>query len=308
MKILLAEDSKIYQHLIGSYLTEWGFELQLARDGTEAWRLLQEPNAPMLALLDWVLPGIDGIDLCRNIRKRATDERYVYTVLLTGKSDKKDLVRAMEAGADDYLAKPFDAEELRARLLAGKRILDLHKELVSTRDSLRVAATHDFLTNLWNRAEIVGFLERELVRGRRERRPVGVALLDVDHFKLVNDSLGHRAGDTVLKELAARLRSQLRAYDAVGRYGGEEFLVILPGCNLEVALARADKIRRFVAKDPMVTDLGKRSVTVSIGVTVAEPGASDVAALLNSADVALYRAKNNGRNRVDNSLVAASHA
>jgi PleD family two-component response regulator len=124
----------------------------------------------MVALLDWVLPGIDGIEVCRNVRERGTTERYVYTILLTGKTDKNDLVRAMEAGADDYLVKPFDPPELRARLLAGKRILDLHDELASAQESLRFAAMHDFLTRLWNRAEIVSFLERELVRAKREKK------------------------------------------------------------------------------------------------------------------------------------------
>jgi two-component system, cell cycle response regulator len=189
MKILLAEDSRVYQHLIGGHLREWGFDVDLVRDGTQAWKRLKEPDAPILALLDWVLPGLDGIEVCRNIRKRSINERYIYTILLTGKSDKKDLVLAMEAGADDYLVKPFDARELRARLLAGKRILDLHDKLISAQESLRFAATHDFLTDLWNRAEIVSFLERELLRAIREKKPVGIVLLDVDHFKSINDSL-----------------------------------------------------------------------------------------------------------------------
>jgi two-component system cell cycle response regulator len=306
MRILLAEDSPVYQHLIGGHLKEWGFDFELARDGAQAWKLLREPDAPMLALLDWVLPGLDGIEVCRNIRARGKAERYIYTVLLTGKSDKKDLIKAMEAGADDYLVKPFDPPELRARLLAGKRILDLHDELASAQESLRFAAMHDFLTRLWNRAEIVSFLERELVRGKREKKPVGIVLLDVDHFKSINDSFGHRSGDVVLKELAQRLRSQLRGYDGVGRYGGEEFLLVLPGCDLAGALARTDEIRRTIAKVPFVPDLAKVSITVSMGVTIAHCGAGDPTMLLHDADVALYRAKNNGRDRVEHSIVSAS--
>jgi two-component system, cell cycle response regulator len=304
MKILLAEDSPVYQHLIGGYLTEWGFDFELARDGAQAWKMLREPNAPMLALLDWVLPGIDGIEVCRNVRERGTTERYVYTILLTGKTDKNDLVRAMEAGADDYLVKPFDPPELRARLLAGKRILDLHDELASAQESLRFAAMHDFLTRLWNRAEIVSFLERELVRAKREKKPVGIVLLDVDHFKSINDSLGHRTGDLVLKELAQRLRSQLRGYDGVGRYGGEEFLLVLPGCDLGGALARTAEIQRSVAAAPFAPDLVKVSITVSMGVTIAHRGAVASATLLHDADLALYRAKNSGRNRIEHSSVS----
>jgi two-component system cell cycle response regulator len=304
MKILLAEDSRLYQHLIGGYLREWGFDVELVQDGTEAWKRLKEPDAPILALLDWVLPGLDGIEVCRNIRQRSTNERYIYTVLLTGKSDKQDLVFAMEAGADDYLVKPFDARELRARLLAGKRILDLHGELIAAQESLRFAAMHDFLTRLWNRAEIVSFLERELVRAIREKKSVGIVLLDVDHFKSINDSLGHRSGDIVLKELAQRLRSQLRAYDGVGRYGGEEFLLVLPGCDLEGALARTAAIQRSVAATPFMPELAKVSITVSMGVTIAHGGAGDSATLLHDADLALYRAKNTGRDRVECSSVS----
>jgi two-component system, cell cycle response regulator len=308
MKILLAEDSVLYQRLIGGYLNQWGFDLELAQDGAQAWKLLQQPDGPMLALLDWVLPGMDGIELCQHIRRGGVNQRYIYTVLLTAKTAKKDLLRAMEAGADDFLVKPFDAPELRARLLAGKRILELHNELVSAQESLRFAATHDFLTRLWNRAEIVSFLERELVRARREKKPVGIVLLDVDHFKSVNDSLGHRTGDIVLKELAHRLRSQLRAYDGVGRYGGEEFLLVLPGCDLEGALARTGDIRSAVARDPFMSDVANTAITVSMGVTIAPCGAGDFAALLHNADVALYRAKNNGRNCVEYSLTSSSIA
>src|SRR5580658_1845910 len=303
-RILLAEDSRVYQHLISDYLREWGFDVELAQDGAGAWKRLEEPNAPMLALLDWVLPGLDGIEVCRNLRKRSINERYVYTVLLTGKSDKKDLVLAMEAGADDYLVKPFDAQELRARLLAGKRILDVHLELVLAQESLRFAAMHDFLTRLWNRAEIVSFLERELLRAMREKKPMGIVLLDVDRFKSINDSLGHRSRDIVLKELARRLRSQLRGYDGVGRYGGEEFLLVLPGCDLGCALARTAEIQRSVADAPFELDPTQVSITLSMGVTISHCGAGDSATLLHDADLALYRAKNSGRDRIEYSSVS----
>jgi two-component system, cell cycle response regulator len=299
MRILLAEDSRVYQRLIAGYLKQWGFSLELAGDGTEAWKLLGRSDAPVLALLDWVLPGMNGIDLCRNIRSLCTNDRYVYTVLLTGKTEKQDLVRAMEAGADDYLVKPFIAEELRARLFAGKRILELHQKLLSAQQSLHFAATHDFLTSLWNRAEIMDFLHREMERGRREGKPVGVVLLDIDHFKSINDSLGHGAGDQVLKELARRIRAQLRSYDGLGRYGGEEFLLVLPGCDLETTIRRLDVIRHSIAEPPFLTDRGTTLVTVSMGATVSD-GSEDgnCESLLQEADVALYRAKQGGRNCV----------
>jgi len=305
MKILLAEDSLVYQHLIGGYLKEWGFDLQIAKDGAAAWELLQAPDAPRLALLDWVLPKIEGIELCRRIRKAQAQSDYTYIVLLTGKEGKADLVEGMRSGADDYLAKPFHPPELEARLLVGKRILDLQRELISARESLRVAATYDFLTGLLNRGEIVAWLDRELVRGKRESRPVGIILADIDHFKNVNDSLGHSTGDIVLKEVAGRLKSDLRVYDGVGRYGGEEFLLILPGCDIATTVRRAEEIGRVVSAARVMSPRGTVQVTVSMGVTVAgRDRNANVEALLNEADVALYRAKENGRNRVEACLNA----
>lgn len=300
MKILLAEDSLVYQHLISGHLKEWGFDLQIAKDGAKAWELLQAPDAPRLALLDWVLPKIEGIELCRRIRMVQGQSDYTYIVLLTGKEGKDDLVEGMRSGADDYLQKPFHPPELEARLLVGKRILDLQRELVSARESLRVAATHDFLTGLLNRGEIVAWLDRELVRGKREGRPVGIILADIDHFKNVNDSFGHSTGDTVLKEVAGRFKSDLRVYDGVGRYGGEEFLLILPGCDLATTVRRAQTIGRVVSATAVNSSKGAVQVTVSMGVTFGgHDRNANIEALLNEADTALYRAKENGRNRVE---------
>jgi len=300
MKILLAEDSPVYRHLISGHLKEWGFDVAVAKDGAAAWELLQAPDAPRLALLDWVLPSIEGIELCRRIRKAQSSSDYTYIVLLTGKEGKTDLVEGMRAGADDYLAKPFHPPELEARLLVGKRILDLQRELVEARESLRVAASYDFLTGLMNRGEIVALLNRELIRGKRETKPVRIILADIDHFKKVNDSLGHSAGDTVLKEVACRLKADLRVYDGAGRYGGEEFLLILPGCDLATTVRRAEEIGRLVSATGIMSPKGIVKITVSMGVTFAGDGRSTtVEALLNEADVALYRAKENGRNRVE---------
>jgi PleD family two-component response regulator len=158
-----------------------------ARDGKEAWELLSRPDAPRLALLDWVLPEIDGIEICRRLRGKPSDEAYTYTILLTAKNRKEEMLEAMDAGADDFLAKPFDPSEPKARLLVGKRIVELQQELVSANNALYFAAKHDFLTGAWNRAEIVAFMERELARARRDGAPVGIVLIDVDHFKKVND-------------------------------------------------------------------------------------------------------------------------
>lgn len=303
MKILLVEDSYVERRKIGGYLTEWGLDYVMLGNGTEAIQLVDAPNPPDLALLDWLLPGQDGIDVLRHIR-RLTQGNYIYTIMLTAKNRKNDLLTAMAAGADDYLSKPVDPAELRSRIMVGKRILELQQ-------SLRFAATHDFLTNLLNRAEIIAALEREFSRSGREEKPATVILVDIDHFKRVNDTMGHAAGDEVLKQVAIRLKADLRPYDLVGRYGGEEFIIILPACSLEVGARRANEIRELVAKEPLKTPSGTTFATVSMGVTAmpATHGGS-VAELLHEADMSLYAAKSNGRNRIEifSSLAKSSGA
>jgi diguanylate cyclase (GGDEF)-like protein len=301
MKILLVEDSYIDRHKVGGYLTDWGLDHVAVGSGTEAVKLLESAEPPTMALLDWLLPGLDGIDICRRIRKLGNGS-YIYTVMLTSKNRKQDLLMAMEAGADDYLSKPVDPSELRARIMAGKRILELQQ-------SLRFAATHDFLTGLLNRSEILAALQREFSRSGREGKSATVILADIDHFKRVNDSLGHAAGDEVLKEVARRMKSDLRPYDVVGRYGGEEFLIILPGCDLPNGVRRAEQIRNQIANEPVHTPAGPVSATVSMGVTVTTFGPDLTSAeILQQADVSLYKAKNNGRNRTEVFCAAAGHS
>ena len=293
MSILLVEDSVIDRHQIAGYLQDWGLDFQAVGDGGEAWELMQKPDAPDLLLLDWMLPGIDGIDLCRKIRMAGTDGKYFYIVMLTAKDRKQDLLAAMAAGADDYLAKPVDPSELKARILVGKRILELH-------NSLRFAATHDFLTGLMNRAEILAGLSRELARSQRTGQPVAIIMGDIDHFKQINDSLGHAAGDEALKDVARKMKSDLRPYDLAGRYGGEEFLLILPTCPLAAATHRAEQVRLSLAKSPILTPFGSIPLTLSMGVTVCPPDAElQLEELLRQADQALYSAKQAGRNRVE---------
>jgi len=293
MRIMLVEDSAVERHQIAGHLQKWNLNFTAAKDGAEAWRMLEGEDPPNLVLLDWMLPEVDGIELCRRIRTLGGGGTYIYTVMLTAKDRKSHLLTAMAAGADDYLGKPVDASELRARILVGKRILELQQ-------SLRFAATHDFLTKLFNREEILASLRREIARSEREQKSVTVILADLDHFKTVNDSLGHAAGDMVLKDVAERLRTDLRAYDLVGRYGGEEFLLILPNCDLAVGRRRADEIRGIVSKSAVITTFAKIAVTVSMGVTATDLTSPCTAeSLLQQADCALYRAKQKGRNRVE---------
>lgn len=305
MEILLAEDSAVYRHLITSHFKEWGFNLVCAHDGQEAWKVLTRPDGPRLALLDWVLPGMDGIELCRRLRCRPEGEPYTYVILLTGKSQKQEMLEAMDAGSDDFLAKPFDPLELKARLLVGQRIVELQQKLVSANGALQFAASHDFLTGLWNRAAIVSFLQRELSRARRDGTELGVILADVDHFKQVNDELGHEAGDCVLQGIAKLLTTSLRDYDGVGRYGGEEFLIVMPGCDLARIERRAHAIKESISGNPILTPLGSTAVTVSMGVAVAD-AATNSESILRRADLALYEAKRNGRNRVEQATIGAT--
>ena len=267
-----------------------------AEDGTQAWELLQRPNTADLLILDWIMPGVDGIELCRRIRAIQQD-RYRYILLVSGKDDKQDVVSGLEAGADDYLTKPFDIRELRARVRAGTRILTLQHELIQAREALRFQATHDDLTGLWSRGTTLHLLKGELERGLRSRTPTGILMIDVDHFKRVNDTHGHLNGDMVLIEAARRIDRSVRIYDFVGRYGGEEFLVVLSNCTLEDLQKIAERARRAFADAPIMMHAGEVSVTVSVGGVMALSEVRELD-LLSAADSALYEAKRTGRDRV----------
>jgi len=305
VRVLIAEDDPVSRRVLETFLLKWGYEVLIARDGSEAWALLQGESAPTLAILDWMMPGLDGVEICQRVRKR-TSQPYVYLLLLTAKGSKQDLVEALEAGADDYLTKPFDAAELKARLRVGIRILDLQQQLISARDSLRTQATHDPLTGLWNRGGIFEIMRRELDRARREKASLGVLMTDIDHFKRINDTHGHLAGDAVLHEVASRLLRVVRPYDSVGRYGGEEFLIIVPGCNLDSAIKQAERLRRSIGNESIAIGSGASiPVTLSLGIAATADLGTDSNHLLQVADAALYRAKENGRNRIEWGLPGA---
>ncbi len=296
-RILIAEDDPISRRMLQSFLVKWDYEVIAASTGTEALKILNQPDAPPLALLDWMMPGMEGPEICREIR-RDPGRPYTYVLLLTGRSQKEDLLKGLEAGVDDYLTKPFDAQELRARLLVGQRILDLQHHLLTATDELRFRASHDMLTGVANRAAVLEAVNREHARQLRDGRSFGVILADLDHFKAVNDTYGHLAGDAVLKEAADRMRSSVRTYDTVGRYGGEEFLIVVPNADANGTTAVAERIRSEISERPIITDSGPVSITASLGLAVSTLDA-ETRELLRFADEALYSAKAHGRNRVE---------
>jgi len=298
MRILIADDEVMSRRLLQKTMERAGYEVTAVGDGRQAADELCKAQGPKLALLDWMMPELDGPGVCREVRKRK-EHSYVYMILLTSKEKKEHVVAGLESGADDYLTKPFDLEELKARLRTGKRILDLEDRLVEAREEMRFQATHDALTSIWNRGVIMDLLGRELARSRREGKCTAILLGDLDHFKQINDTHGHHAGDEVLKETAKRLVSSVRSYDFVGRYGGEEFLVVLNNCDPAFGLVRAEDIRRVIADRPIHTSRGVVPITMSLGLLLSQQwGQRTAEELLQEADAALYAAKGAGRNCV----------
>ncbi|HEY4740564.1 MAG TPA: diguanylate cyclase [Candidatus Acidoferrales bacterium] len=298
MRVLIAEHDKISRRVLEASLNEWGYDVTAVSDGKEALALVSGENPPRLVVLDWMMPGLEGVEVCRKIRERG-EQPYVYVLLLSARTEKQDLLAGLKAGADDYLTKPFDTQELRARIFAGERILRLQDELITTRDALQFQATHDALTGLLNRGAILRDVKRELTRARREHVSAGVILVDIDHFKVVNDDYGHLTGDAILHGVAMRMSGLLRAYDSIGRYGGEEFLVLAPSSDADGAMQFAERLRAGVESTTYETEAGSLKLTLSLGVAVSDPeDVPDSKSLLQAADAALYRAKARGRNRV----------
>jgi two-component system cell cycle response regulator len=297
MKILIAEDDLISSKILQKNLEHWDYETVLARSGQAAWEALQDEDL-RLAILDWMMPGMDGVEVCRKIRRRKK-YKYTYIILLSAKDRKQDIISGLSAGADDYMTKPVNFLELRARLKTGKRVIDLEDKLLSIQNELKEIASRDSLTKIWNRAEITKFLSEELERGQREKKPTGVILLDLDHFKKINDIYGHAIGDQALLQVVARLKRKIRKSDKIGRYGGDEIIIILPNCGLTEIRKVGERLRLAVGKIGIKTDLDTLPVTVSAGCATSElPGTASADKLIKIADGALLKAKGRGRNCV----------
>jgi diguanylate cyclase (GGDEF)-like protein len=302
VQVLIADDEPGTRRLLEATLRRWGYSVLVACDGAQAWQALESESGPRLAILDGEMPGMDGVEVCRRVRTLPAD-RYVYCILLTSRSRKEEVARGLDSGADDYLRKPFEPVELRARLRVGTRTLALHADLISAREALRVQATHDGLTGVINRAAVLEAFNRELGRSHRLESHLGLLLVDVDHFKRINDTFGHSAGDCVLRELTRRLTDGVRPYDILGRLGGEEFLLVLPDCDAEETLRLAERLRSRVAAEPVFYGDEAIRLTVSIGAAVRTPESSATPeSLIQAADQAMYRAKRSGRDRVEGAL------
>ncbi len=298
MKILIADDDVMSCLILAKTLRGWGYEVVTSLDGSQAWTTLRGIDAPNLVILDWVMPGVNGLALCRRIRETGGTS-YTYVILLTSKNRTEDIIEALEAGADDFISKPYEMAELRARLHSGQRILGLEKALLEAQQELARSATRDFLTGIYKQEEIELCLTRELDRAWREGSALSVILGDLDQLEQANEVHGYAAGDAVLVETASRMEAIIRSYDLLGKHEEDRFLVILPGCGLDVAGKVAERIRSCIGDRTFHTDTGPIAITMSLGVAARPPTrSSQHRDLLQLAEALLYRAKKQGKNCV----------
>ncbi len=298
MKLLVADDSKVSRMMLLAITEGWGYDVVLAEDGAQAWQILQQEDAPQLILLDWEMPKMNGIEVCERVIAR-NHGNPPYILLLTSRTTSDDIVEGLSKGANDYLSKPFDSAELQVRLQVGKRMIEMQTKLNATLQELTKLASHDALTGILNRRAIMAALPKEIKRVERQEQALSVGMCDIDHFKEINDTYGHLVGDEVLIEVTKRMQEVLRDYDLLGRYGGEEFLMLTPGSTTHCTSVY-QRICNAVSAQPVNIDKLSISVTISCGVTrySVEDDGEDISNLLARADEALYQAKDSGRNQV----------
>jgi len=291
MRVLIAEDEPISCRALEKSISDWGYEAVVARNGLEAWDAI-EKNEIQLAVLDWMMPKIDGVELCRRIRQRYRDNKskHIYIILLTGRDQQEDIITGLSAGADDYVAKPFNFLELKIRLQNGERIIKKEEGQVDS-------ASYDSLTKVWNRNTILGFFDEEFYLGRKEHRATGLIIVDIDGFRKVNRSHGHFIGDAVLIEVANRLKRNVRGYDRLGRWGGDELAVVLPNCGLIHVESIAERLRRCISEEKIETERGPLVITISLAGTSSDVSLHATGDELRQAcDMALCSAKEKGLN------------
>lgn len=307
MRVLIADDDLTSQNILSYLLRKWGFDLLIANDGQAAWDVLLQPDAPALLILDWTMPGIDGVELIRRVRAKFV-EQPPYIIMITGRGNKGDIITGLEAGANDYIKKPFESDELFARIRVGQRSVELQASNYESKQLLARLAIYDVLTGVLNRRGILEQLSRELARAKRNRssgekempgKSHGLCLgfIDLDRFKPINDQYGHQVGDEVLNGVAGMITEQLRPYDFVGRLGGDEFLVIAPDAGGENSNRLFERLAAVFAEHPIITSAGELSVSMSIGVVSVDLN-MEMDHILDIADKTMYKAKDKGGNFV----------
>jgi diguanylate cyclase (GGDEF)-like protein len=299
LKILAVDDSPIYRKLVEQSLSQEEYTLLFAKNGREALDLF-EKHQPAVVITDWTMPDIEGLELCRRIR-RDFQGIYSHLILLTSNANKEQVVEGLAAGADDYLTKPFHPGELLARVAVGRRIVELHRQIQAKNRSLEELALTDGLTGLPNRRAIDVWATRELSAAVRHGFSIWVAMADLDHFKSINDTHGHDAGDTVLKSFAEILRSNTRESDMCCRLGGEEFLVVLTHIEEKEKVNTAiERVRKQFQVQKFTVAGRTFAATASVGIAgFCGSKPSDLNTLLARADAALYAAKHKGRDRIE---------
>ncbi|MHC4697331.1 MAG: diguanylate cyclase [Planctomycetota bacterium] len=317
LRVLIVDDDPLSLRLLDTYLTNSGYGVLTAANGVEAMQILLAQGPPMI-ITNWMMPEMDGLELCRNIRAHE-GVSFAYIIMVTAHSGKDRIVQAFSAGADDFLPKPFNRKELLARVRAGSRIVQLqddldrrnlevhrvnaemalaHSKLHDANEKLRLMATTDELTGLVNRRAALERLHENWVSADRHDEPLACVMLDIDHFKSVNDTFGHAIGDVALKETAEVMRSAARIEEHLSRIGGEEFLLVCPKTSEDGAAMVAERLRRAVQSHTIKADQKALTITVSLGVAERSPDMLSPDDLLIAADRALYAAKRGGRNRV----------
>jgi two-component system, cell cycle response regulator len=298
--VLIAEDNPVSRGLLEKTLEKTGYKVVVTRDGEEALNVFKQTFFPIV-ITDWMMPGMNGLELCEAIRGNASDG-YVYIVFLTSKDSKDDIIAALSAGADDYLVKPFHKAELMARLRTGKRILDLERSLREANEDIKLLSITDPLTQVYNRGYVMSRLPEEIGRAQRYNHALSVIMCDIDHFKYVNDTLGHLVGDEVLKRVSQLLVDGIRNdVDWLARYGGEEFLIVLSETGTQGAVAVAERLRKALAEKTVDPEMENLHITASFGVVTYDPATVDRISpedVIRQVDRHLYRAKELGRNRV----------
>jgi two-component system, cell cycle response regulator len=303
-RILIVDDHEDNVELLRARLESWGFETLSATDGAEALAVIEE-KLPDLVLLDIMMPKIDGIEVARRV-KNNPDLPFIPIIMQTALDSTENKVEGLEAGADDYITKPIDFPELKARVKSMLRIKRLQeeieereRELMEANERLRYMSQTDVLTGLDNRRHIETRIEEMFEHAKRLNEPFACVMVDLDKFKSVNDEYGHQAGDAVLRQLAKILKNEVREIDHAGRYGGEEFILLLTGTVLDAAVTFAERVRKAIESHTFTIENGTLQRTASFGVAAwPHPKVTSCDGLVRAADDALYVAKETGRNRV----------